>query len=89
MKNRGDLEKLLRALGNKNRLAILGHLKKNKGATVTDIASALSMKVSGVSQHLRILTESDIIESKKRGTYVSYRLSLKQSEPTKKVLVLL
>ena len=83
------LEGQLRAVANARRLGILSFLKKNQSATVGEISNAVRLKGPSASQHLRILKSAGIIEHKKRGLFVTYRLSLKQEEPVKKVLSLL
>jgi DNA-binding transcriptional ArsR family regulator len=64
-------------------------LKKNQSATVSEIAKAVRLHITSASQHLRILKSVGIIEHKKRGLFVTYRLSLKQEEPVKKILSML
>ena len=84
-----ELEQKLRAVSNARRLGILAFLKKNNTATVGEIAKAVRLHIASASQHLRILKAAGIIEHKKRGLYVTYRLALKQDEPIKQVLALL
>lgn len=83
------LEGQLRAVANARRLGILAFLKKNQSASVSEIATAVRLHITSASQHLRILKSAGIIEHKKRGLFVTYRLSLKQEEPVKKVLSML
>lgn len=83
------LEQSLRAVSNARRLGILTYLKQQKSATVNEIAAAVRLKSTSASQHLRILKAAQIVEHKKRGLYVTYRLSLKQTEPVKTVIGLL
>jgi DNA-binding transcriptional ArsR family regulator len=64
-----------RALGDPNRLAVLialaddGHEK-----TVTQLASCCPVDLSVVSRHLRILRDAKILEARKRGKEVLYRV---------------
>lgn len=80
------LEQQLRAVANARRLAILSYLKSNKGAVVADIAAAIRVSMPAASQHLRILKAAGIVEHKKRGLQVTYRLSLKQHSVLHSVL---
>ncbi|MCF7844713.1 MAG: metalloregulator ArsR/SmtB family transcription factor [Kiritimatiellales bacterium] len=84
-----ELEKQLKAVANARRLYVLSFIKKSKSATVSEISDNARMSIEGASQHLRILRMAGIVEQKKRGQFVSYRISLKQSEPIKKILALL
>lgn len=83
------LELQLRAVSNARRLGILRFLKKNRSATVSDIADAVRLHLQSASQHLRILKNAGIVKYHKRGLYVTYRLSLQQEEPTQKILSML
>lgn len=83
------LEKQLKAVANARRLFILRYLKKNKGVTVGEISKAARLRIQSTSQHLRILRSAGIIEYRRRGMFVAYRISLKQEEPIKKILSML
>jgi len=83
------LEQQLKAVANARRLAMLSYLKKNKSATAGKIARAVRVSMPPASQHFRILKAAGIIEYKRRGKHISYRLSLKQEEPIRKILSLL
>lgn len=80
------LEQTLRSVANKRRLAILRELRKNKTMTVGELSKAIRLGIAATSQHLRILKAAEIVENKKRGKYVAYRLSLRQDEPIRAVL---
>ncbi len=69
-----SLEKILKALANKRRLAILAHIKKAKEATVTDIARSIRLSVKSTSKHLAILKAADILDHEQRSLQVYYRL---------------
>ena len=89
MKSLSILERYLKALSYVKRLHILLFLKKNEATTVNEIADAIKMKKFATSQHLRILKHLDIIKSRKKGSFVTYRLNQKQPDVVKKVLNLL
>lgn len=61
-------------------------IKNNNSLTVTEIAEQTGIKKFPASQHLRILKNTGILESRKRGRYVTYRLSLRQAPVVKDVL---
>ncbi len=69
------VERILKALANRRRLAILGHLKKNTEASVGAIAAEIRLSIKATSRHLRVLTAADIVEHEQRGLQVFYRLS--------------
>lgn len=70
-----QLERTLKALANKRRLAILKYLKKNKEASVTEIAGAIKLSFKSTSRHLSILTAADILDKDQRSLQVFYRIS--------------
>lgn len=84
-----ELEKQLKALANHRRLAILKYLKKNKEATVADIATEIKLSFKATSKHLRILSVIDIIQKEQRSSSVFYSLSLRLSPAVQKIVSLL
>ena len=89
MKNVRQLERIYKAVANGKRLHILIFLKKKKCATVSDISHAIKLKKQPASKHLQILEISGFLVRRKRGLFVTYRLSTALKEPHKKVLTVL
>ena len=83
------LEKILKALANQRRLAILKFLKSKKEASVGDIASEINLSVKATSKHLYILSSIDILEKEKRSLQIFYKLSNNQLSVVKQFLSLL
>lgn len=73
-----DLERLLKAVANKRRLAIIYYLKNNKEATVGNIATSIRLSFKATSRHLSILAVADIVEKDQRGLQMFYRLMINQ-----------
>ncbi|MDP3954505.1 MAG: metalloregulator ArsR/SmtB family transcription factor [bacterium] len=69
------LERSLKAVANKRRLAILQYLKRHDEVTVGDIASAIKLSFKSTSRHLSLLLLADILEKEQRGIEVFYRLT--------------
>jgi DNA-binding transcriptional ArsR family regulator len=80
------LEQLMRALGTARRLRMLALLKKSKSMTVGEIAEGTRQTIQSASQNLAKLRAVGIIEQKRRGQFVTYRISLKQDEVMKIIL---
>jgi DNA-binding transcriptional ArsR family regulator len=70
-----DAERTLKALANRRRLAILRFLKREKEASVGDIAGAIRLSFTATSRHLGRLSAVDIVEKDQRSLQVFYRLS--------------
>ena len=69
------LERILKALANRRRLAIILYLKRVKSASVGDIAEAIDLSFKATSKHLSILLHTDILEKEQRSLLVFYKLS--------------
>ena len=61
-----ELERILKALANRRRLAILKYLKKTHEATVGEIAGEIKLSFKSTSKHLCVLAGADIIERDQR-----------------------
>lgn len=84
-----ELEKILKALANRRRLAILKYLKVNKEVSVTGIAESINLSVKATSKHLGILSALDIVEKEQRILHVFYRLSRDQKPAAKHIISLI
>ncbi|GGK35411.1 putative transcriptional regulator, ArsR family protein [Pilimelia terevasa] len=76
---RADAERLagvLKALADPARLRLLSLIQAapDGEACVADLTSPLGLSQPTVSHHLRILTESGLLEREKRGVWAYYRL---------------
>ena len=60
-------------LGDKNRFLIIKLLIEQGEMCVSDLANVLDISVSAVSQHLRILEMSRMVEGEKMGQMMCYR----------------
>ena len=72
-----DLDQLawtFKALGYRRRLEILDLIISNKELCVKDIADKQELPITTVSQNLAILARAGFVTTKKRGTYVNYRI---------------
>lgn len=70
-----DLERPLRALANRRRLAIVKHLKAHREAPVAEIAGAIRLSFRSTSKHLAVLAAADIVERDQRSLQMFYRLA--------------
>jgi len=68
-------ERILKALANRRRLAIMRYLRERKEASVGDIANEIRISFKATSKHLGILAGADIVEREQRGLQMWYRPS--------------
>jgi ArsR family transcriptional regulator len=69
-----QLEKIFKALGDRNRLRIVNMLSQ-KPMCVCEITYVLKLSQSTVSGHLRVLKEAELVADKKEGLWVEYHLN--------------
>lgn len=69
-----NLERVLKAVANKRRLAVITYLKNRKEASVSAIAKEIKLSFKSTSRHLAILRSADIIERDQRSTQMFYSL---------------
>lgn len=65
---------LLQALGNRHRLLILCHLSEGP-CSVGELAEALGLRSSTVSQHLALLRHDGLVRAKREGQTIRYSLT--------------
>jgi rhodanese-related sulfurtransferase/DNA-binding transcriptional ArsR family regulator len=75
-KNRlyGQLARLGKALSNPHRLEMLELLAQGE-RTVESLATEMELPVANTSQHLQALKHAALVDSRKRGLFVHYRLA--------------
>lgn len=87
-RNAAQAEALLKQLANANRLMVLCHLVSGE-KTVGELAKALGLSQSALSQHLAKLREAGLVESDKRGLSVYYRICSMEAQTLLSVLHLI
>ncbi len=66
---------IFRALGDPTRLALLARLAQAPGPlSVTELSSCCGVHLSGVSRHLKMLHDAELISAERQGREVRYRL---------------
>lgn len=78
MKDLRHLERLLKPLANKRRLAALQNIKRHGELSVSEVAAVLRISLQATSRHLQLLARADIIESDQRSLTVYYSLAKTQ-----------
>ncbi len=84
-----ELEKTLKALANRRRIAILSILKNEKESTVGDIAEKIKLSFKATSKHLSLLLSVDIVDKEQRSSQSFYKISSSLNEPAHKIISLL
>ena len=81
-----DLAGVARALAHPGRLQILAILAARNGCVCGDLVEALPLAQSTVSQHLKILKESGLIEGEVDGPKVCYCIHPAKLKELKKLI---
>ena len=84
-----ELAGVFRALGDPGRLRLLSFLAAQPGgeACVCHLTEPLGLSQPTVSHHLKVLTEANLLERERRGTWMYYRLRLERLEDLCQALV--
>ncbi|MDO8576666.1 MAG: metalloregulator ArsR/SmtB family transcription factor [bacterium] len=69
-----ESERVLKALANRRRLAILQLLHTKGPASVGNIAEHIRLSFAATSRHLRALAGTDLVETEQVNTTVNYSL---------------
>ncbi|MDO8522249.1 MAG: metalloregulator ArsR/SmtB family transcription factor [bacterium] len=70
-----ELERQLKVLANRRRLAILNLLRKRKDVNVSDVAEAIKLSLTSTSRHLIMLERMGFVEKEQKSLNVYYRIS--------------
>jgi ArsR family transcriptional regulator len=72
-----DLAPLFKALGDPVRLRLLSLIACHEGgeACVCELTDAFALSAPTISHHLKVLRESGLVVSERRGTWIYYRVS--------------
>lgn len=70
-----DLAPLFKALGDPVRLRLMSMIGSHAGgeACVCDLTGTFDLSAPTISHHLKVLRESGLVSSERRGTWVYYR----------------
>ncbi len=69
------LERILKALANQRRLALLAYLKSHREANVTELADAIHLSIKATSKHLRVLASADLVDRRQVSLVALYSLA--------------
>jgi DNA-binding transcriptional ArsR family regulator len=70
-----DAAKLLKLLANENRLVVLCRLVAEREMTVGDMAEAVGLSQSALSQHLAKMRDDGLVATRRDGQTIYYRLA--------------
>ena len=85
--NERRLERYLKALANRRRLAILSYLKRDPAANVGGVAHEIGLSFRATSRHLLLLERVGILDKTQRNKEVFYRVSEKLDDFVCKILL--
>lgn len=83
--NDAQIVSMFKALNEINRYRILCILTKNPNLSVSDVAEILDISLPLASQHIKVLTQSNLLQKNREGRRVFTKLN--QSNPFVKVIV--
>lgn len=83
--NNADAVRMFKAFSDERRLEILEKLREGEKCA-SELMENMYMGQSTLSHHMKILCESGVVTTDKRGTFVYYSISQEGSEQIKEVL---
>lgn len=86
--NENKTEKILKALANKRRLAIIKYLDRKGRAIVSDIAEEIKLSFRSTSRHLAVLIAADMVERNQHGLNAYYNINA-QNKPVRNLINIL
>jgi DNA-binding transcriptional ArsR family regulator len=81
-----ELTAILKALADDTRLQMLALLTKRGELCVCDLERALAVSQSSASRHLRHLLNARLVEARREGTWIHYRISTRLTPERQAVL---
>jgi predicted transcriptional regulator len=75
MKNSRQLERIFKGIANHRRIAILLLIKNNPGMSLLEISNTLKCNIKTISEHIRKLVISGLVNKKYQGRMVIHNLS--------------
>ena len=84
-----ELERQLKVLANRRRIAILNLLRKRKDVNVSDVADAIKLSFTSTSKHLTMLERMGFVEKEQKSLNVYYRITTTPTDSLRKMLNLL
>jgi ArsR family transcriptional regulator len=78
--------RVMKALADPNRIKIIKLLEK-KELCVCELTAALGLAQPTVSKHLKQLEDADLVEFRKDGSWVNYRLAIESESPYARALL--
>lgn len=84
-----ELERTLKAFSNRRRIAIVRFLKKQKEASVGEIAREIKLSFKSTSNHLGVLTGAGIVDKEQRSTMMFYYLAPGLPDLARRIIVIL
>ncbi len=84
-----EMERMLKALANKRRLAILKFLNRAGEATVGTIAEKIKLSFKATSRHLSVLASADTLAKEQRSVEVYYRIDERVHKIVRDIIALL
>ena len=82
-----ELERILKALANRRRLAMVRFLKKEKRASVGVVASTIKLSLKSTSRHLAVLLNAGIVDREQQALTVFYYLAPDIPEIARRIIV--
>ncbi len=82
-----DTVELFKALSDETRLDILALLMRQEELCVCDVEAVLGITQSKSSRHLRYLLNADLVDNRRQGVWMHYRIKPEAGDPRRELLL--
>ncbi len=65
-----EFERVLKALANRRRLAVISYLKNKKEASVGEIAEHIKLSIKATSKHVALLAAAGVLEKEQNSRFM-------------------
>ncbi len=84
-----EMERVLKALANRRRLAILDYIRQKKEASVGVVAEHMKLSFKATSKHLALLVAAGALDKEQRSSQMFFRLAPDMPEAARRILSLI
>jgi len=81
-----NIEKIIKALADKNRLRMVYLLNEKQDLCVCEITDIIGLSQPTISSHLRLLENAGLVESDKDGLWVNYNINSRSGLFSRKLI---
>jgi DNA-binding transcriptional ArsR family regulator len=84
-----ELEKVLKAVANRRRIAIVRYVRSHPQATLGDVSDSIKLPYKSASKHVSVLLNAEILHREQQNSNASFSIHPHSSEYVRKLISIL